>query len=177
MPDPTNQSQDAWQRIGLLLPLLQNAEHAINTSLRWVFTNDPFGDESADNLLDQLSNLKDFDRKRTLGQLHRALRERVQLGAEFEAFFTRFVDDRNRFSHRLFLEDGFNVNKPEDIPRIRQFVDALTHNTMTILAIFHAFLEVWAEEHDLTGDDERLERPEPFEAMVQHFKNHITQKA
>jgi hypothetical protein len=176
MSKSSTKSQEAWQRIGLLLALLQNAEHAINTSLRWVFTNDPFGEEEG-NLLDQLSNLKQFQRKKTLGQLHRALRERVALHPEFETFFGQFVEDRNRFAHRLFLEPGFNVNKPEDTPRIRQFVDALTHQTMTILAVFHAFIEVWAEEHELADDNDQINEPESFKTMVQHFKSHITRKA
>ncbi len=116
MSMPSAESQEAWQRIGLLLVLLQNAEHAINTSLRWVFTNDPFGEQDRGNLLDQLSNLKEFQRKRTLGQLHRALRERVALDPEFETYFGQFVEDRNRFAHRLFLEPGYDINKPEERP-------------------------------------------------------------
>lgn len=174
---PSAESQEAWQRIGLLLVLLQNAEHAINTSLQWVFTNDPFGEQDRGNLLDQLSNLKEFQRKRTLGQLHRALRQRVALDPEFETYFGQFVEDRNRFAHRLFLEPGYDINKPEDVPQIRQFVDDLTHRTMTIIGVFHAFIEVWAEEHDLADDNDRANEPESFRTMVQHFKNHITQKA
>jgi hypothetical protein len=176
MSKPSTDSQEAWQRIGLLLVLLQNAEHAIKTSLQWAFTSDPFGEEDKGNLLDQLSNLKEFQRKKTLGQLHRALRERVALHPEFETLFGEFVEDRNRFAHTLFLEPGFNVNKPEDIPRIRQFVDALTHQTMTILAVFHAFIEAWAEEHEVADDNNQKNEPESFKTMVQHFKNHITRK-
>ncbi len=177
MSKPSTESEDAWQRIGLLLALLQNAEHAINTSLKWVFTHDPFGEDDEGNLLDQLSNLKEFQRKKTLGQLHRALRERVELHPGFETYFGQFVEDRNRFAHRLFLEPGFNVNKPEDIPRIRQFVDALTDQTMTLLTVFHAFIQVWAEEHELADDNDRTNEPESFKAIVQHFKSHITRKA
>jgi hypothetical protein len=170
------ESEEAWQRVGLLLALLQNAEHAVNTSLKWVFTNDPLGEEDKGNLLDQLSILKEFQRKKTLEQLHRALRERVALDPEFQTFFGQFVEDRNRFAHRLFLEPGFNVNKPEDIPRIRRFVDALTHQTMTILAVFHAFIQVWAEEHELADDNDQRNEPESFKTMVQHFKSHIARK-
>jgi hypothetical protein len=176
MPDPADESQDAWQRIGLLLALLQNAEHAINTSLKWVFTNDPFGEEHADNLLDQLTNLKEFDRKRTLGQLHCVLRDRVDIHSEFETYFAQFVEGRNRFVHRLFIEPGFSVNNPKDIPRIRQFVDALTDQTMTLIAVFNAYIQVWAEEHKLADDNDYTNEPESFKAMVQYFKSHITRK-
>jgi hypothetical protein len=156
--------------------LLQNAEQAINTSLQWVFTNDPFGENDAGNLLDQLSNLEEFQRKKTLGELHCALRERIELHPAFETYFGQFVKDRNRFAHRLFLEPGFNVNEPEDIPRIRQFVDALTDQTMTLLAVFHAFIQVWAEEHELADDNDRINEPESFKASVDHFKRHIRRK-
>ena len=115
MSKPSIESEEAWQRVGLLLALLQNAEHAVNTSLKWVFTNDPFGEDDKGNLLDQLSILKEFQRKKTLGQLHRALRERVALDPEFQTFFGQFVEDRNRFAHRLFLEPGFFHQTTRDI--------------------------------------------------------------
>lgn len=177
MSKPLTESEEAWQRIGLLLVLLQNAEHAINACLKWVFTHDPFGQDDEGNLLDQLSNLKEFQRKKTLGQLHRALRERVDIHPEFETYFAQFVEDRNRFVHRLFIEPGFSVNNPKDIPRIRQFVDALTDQTMTLIAVFNAYVQVWAEEHKLADDNDYTNEPESFKAMVQHFKSHITRKA
>ena len=92
MSEPSTESEEAWQRIGLLLVLLQNAEHAINACLKWVFTHDPFGEDDEGNLLDQFSKLKEFQRKKTLGQLHRALRERVDIHPEFETYFAQFVE-------------------------------------------------------------------------------------
>jgi hypothetical protein len=177
MSEPLTESEDAWARIGLLLVLLQNAEHAINACLKWVFTHDRFGEEDEGNLLDQLSNLKEFQRKKTLGELHRALRKRVDVRQEFETYFAKFVDDRNRFVHRLFLEPEFSVNDPKDIPRIRQFVDTLTNQTMTLIALFNAYIRVWAEEHKLSDDNDYTNEPEPFKSMVQHYKRHITRKA
>jgi hypothetical protein len=163
--------------MGLLLALLQDAELAINACLKWVFTHDPFGEDDKGNLLDQLSNLKEFQRKKTLGQLHRALRERVDIDPEFETYFAQFIEDRNRFVHRLFNEPGFSVNNPKDIPRIRQFVDALADRTITLIALFNAYIQVWAEEHELADDKDYANEPEAFKAMVQHFKSHITRKA
>jgi hypothetical protein len=175
MSNPSLESQETWQGIGLLLALLQSAEHAINTSLQWVFTNDPFGEQEDGNLLDQLSNLKEFQRKKNLGQLQSALRARVSLHPEFEVYFAKFVEDRNRFAHRLFLEHGFNVGKPEDNQRIRQFVDDLASRTVTIIALFHAFIINWAEEHDLAVDDYAC-KSELFNTKVQSFRSYITKK-
>jgi hypothetical protein len=177
MSKPLTESEDAWARIGLLLALLQHAEHAINACLKWVFTHDPFGEDDESKLLDQLSNLEEFQRKKTLGQLHHALRERVDIHPEFETYFAQFVEDRNRFVHRLFIEPGFGVNNPKDIPRIRQFVDALTEQTMRLIAVFNAYIQVWAEEHELADENDYANAPEPFKAMVQYFKSQITRKA
>jgi hypothetical protein len=168
--ETTDPRKDVWARIGLLLALLQQTELAIKASLKWVFTTDPFGEEHMDNLLDQLANLKEFERKRTLGQLQSALRGRVDTGPDFDAFFTQFVEDRNRFIHRLFTEPGFNVNDPEDVGRIREFVDSLTERAIRMLVMFHGFLDMWAEEHKLGSDDDAT-RPEPFQTAVQQFKD------
>ena len=168
--------EDAWARIGLLLGVLQNVEHAVNTALRWVFRNDPFGEEHQDNLLDQLSHLKDFQRKKTLGQLSCALRAQANMHPDFETFFSKFVDDRNRFIHRLFLEDGFNIGRPEDTERIRRFIDDLTDRALTVAAVFHAFLDVWAEKNELVKAEERHPRPQFFEDMVSRFRAEITRE-
>ena len=81
------------------------------------------------------------------------------------------------FVHRLFIEPGFSVNNPKDIPRIRQFVDALADRTITLIAVFNAYIEVWAEEHELADDSDYINEPESFKAMVQPFKRPITRKA
>ena len=167
---------EMWQRIGLLVALLQSAEHAVNMSLQWVFTDDPFGDEHEDNFLKQIKNLKEFKRKKTLGQLHKILCERINMAPADKTLLAKFVEDRNRFAHRLFLEPGFSINEPEDVPRIREFVDALTDHSMKVLAVFHAHIEAWSEKHDLGDDDGSIKRPERLEVMVQLVKNHITRK-
>jgi hypothetical protein len=169
--------KDVWARIGLLLGVLQNVEHAVNTALQWVFRHDPFGEEHQDNLLDQLSHLKDFQRKKTLGQLHCALREQAKINRDFETFFSTFVEDRNRFIHRLFLEEGFNIGRPEDTERIRKFIDDLTDRALTVAAVFHAFLDLWAERNDLVKPEERGARPQFFEDMVNRFRAEITREA
>jgi hypothetical protein len=169
--------KDAWARIGLLLGLLQHAEVVINANLTLVYTNDPFGEEQIGNLLDQLANLKEFERKRTLGQLYRALQERTQIGPDSDEFFTQFVEDRNRFIHRLFTEPGFNINNPEDISRIRDFIDPLAERAIQILVMFNGFLDMWAEKHGLSSANDDAIRPEPFRTAVQQFKDEYRRRA
>src|SRR6266478_3306132 len=108
--------EDAWTRIGLLLGLLQQAERAINVSLSWVFTDQPVA-------LDQIAFFEESHQKKTLGCLLGALRERVDIDADFNGLLTTFLQERNRFIHHLFTERGFSINEPKDVPRIREFVD------------------------------------------------------
>jgi hypothetical protein len=163
--------EDAWTRIGLLLGMLQHAEHAINVSLSWVFTDRPVS-------LEEIAFFEKSKQKKALGVLLRALRERVNIDSQFDAFLTRFLQDRNRFVHHLFTERGFSINETKDVPRIRKFVDSLAHRTAIVISVFHAFIEIWAEEHDLLDDqpDAFKGTPAPLPRQwVDYFKRHITQ--
>src|SRR3954469_743209 len=95
--------EDAWTRIGLLLGLLQHAEHAINVSLSWVFTDQPVA-------LEQIAFFESSRQKKTLGALLQALRERINVDDDFDSFLTAFLQDRNRFVHRVFTEPGYDIN-------------------------------------------------------------------
>jgi hypothetical protein len=114
-----NPLEDTWIRIGLLLVLIQNTEHAINASLSWVFADQPV-------TLEQIAFFEKLKQKRTLGRLLRELRERVNVDRRFDGLLTSFLQDRNRFVHSLFIERGFSINEAKNVPRIRKFVDSLT---------------------------------------------------
>jgi hypothetical protein len=114
--------------------------------------------------------------QKTLGALLRALRDRVSVDTDFDSLLTDFLHERNRFVHRLFTEEGFGINELKDAPRIREFVDSLTHRTTIVLAAFHAFIEVWAEEHDLSDGENAFQKAPALREMIAHFKRHISQK-
>ena len=162
--------EDAWTRIGLLLGLLQHAELVINVSLAWVFVDQPFE-------LEQIASFERYKQKKTLGTLLRALRERVNINSHFDGFLTTFLNDRNRFVHRLFTERGYDFNDPKDVPRIRKFVDSLAERSIIVLAVFHAFIEIWAREHDLADDQDAFQSAPDLRRMINDFKRHITKKA
>ena len=159
--------EDAWTRIGLLLGILQHAEHAINVSLAWVFTDQPV-------TLEQIAFFKPSKQKSTLGALLRKLRERANVDDEFDDFVTTFLEDRNRFVHRLFTEDGYNLSEAKDVAHIREFVDSLTDRSTIVLAAFHAFIEIWAEENALADDHTVFHGAAHVRQMIDHFKRHIT---
>ena len=164
-----NPLEDAWPRIGLLLALLQHTEHTINVALSWVFS-----DTSV--TLEQIASFESVRQKKTLGALLKALHDRVNIDTDFDSFLTMFLYDRNRFVHRLFTEEGFGIHEPKDASRIREFVDSLTHRTGIVLAAFHAFIEIWAEEHDLSGAEDAFNRAPALRKMIDHFKQHIRPK-
>ena len=158
----------AWIRIGLLLGLIQHAEHAINVSLSWVFTDQPVS-------LEQIAFFETSKQKKTLGELLQVLRERMNIDTQFNSLLTSFLRDRNRFIHRLFTERGFNLNEAKDVPRIRTFVDSLTDRAVIVLAAFHAFIEIWAEEHDLADDQQDAFQSAPaLRQMIDHFRRDIS---
>jgi hypothetical protein len=165
-----NPLEDTWIRIGLLLVLIQNTEHAINASLSWVFADQPV-------TLEQIAFFEKLKQKRTLGRLLRELRERVNVDRRFDGLLTSFLQDRNRFVHSLFIERGFSINEAKNVPRIRKFVDSLTDRAVIVLAAFNAFIEIWAAEHDLAHDQRDAFQPAPeLMQMIDHFKRRITQQ-
>ena len=70
-----------------------------------------------------------------------------------DRLLSTFLDDRNRFVHRLFTEPDYNINNPKHVPRIRKFLDSLTDRSMALHLAFHTINEVLAEEHDLIPDN------------------------
>jgi hypothetical protein len=154
--------EDVWARIGLLLAVLQHVEHTINASLGWVFHDQPV-------TLEQIALFEKSKQRKTLGVLLRALRERIKIDRGSDRFLKRFLDDRNRFIHRLFTERGYDINNSKDIRKIRKFVDSLTDRCTIVLAAFHAFIDVWTDEHDLKRKDD-IEWPPKMTAMIDRFK-------
>ena len=61
------------------------------------------------------------------------------------------------------------MNDPEDVSRIREFIDSLTERAITTLVMFNGFLDMWAEEHKLLSDDHDKTRPEAFRTAMQQF--------
>jgi hypothetical protein len=111
--------------------------------------------------------LKAPSRRKRLEHCCRLCGERVSIDDDFDVFLTAFLQDRNRFVHRLFTERGYNINELDDVPRIREFVDSLSHRSSIVLAAFHAFVEIWAEEHDLAdGQQDAFESAPDLRRMI-----------
>lgn len=129
--------ENAWARIGALLALLQHVEREINVFLAWRFPDQPV-------TLEQIASFKKSEKAKTLGALIRTLRKqmpKIDRDKTWQTFLSTFVEDRNRFVHRLFTEEGYNINNPKDVSRIRKFVDSLTHRSTLFDIIFHGFNE------------------------------------
>jgi hypothetical protein len=129
--------EDAWARIGVLLALLQHVERAINVSLAWSSPDQP---GTLEQLLAVLEKSK--QKKTPLGGLLKTLGKRTNV--EIPRFISTFVDDRNRFVHRLFAERGYNINNPKHVSRIRKFVDSLTDRATLLDFVFHKINEFGA---------------------------------
>jgi hypothetical protein len=158
--------EDAWARIGVLLALLQHVEHEINVSLERQFPGYPV-------TLEQIASFKKSKRKKTLGRLLRTLRERTPIESGMDRFLSTFLEDRNRFVHRLFTERDYNINNPKHVSRIRKFLDSLIDRSMTLDIAFHTINEVLAEEHDSVPD--RFQWPPALKLKKGALKRNIAE--
>jgi hypothetical protein len=106
-----------WARIGVLLALLQHLEREMNIFLSRLIARETM-------TVEQIASLPESEKKKTLGQLAQAFHK--QIPKMPPNALSSFIEDRNRFVHRLFREEGFDIKNPKDVSRIREFVDSLT---------------------------------------------------
>jgi hypothetical protein len=125
-----------------LLALLQHLEREMNMFLPRLIA------ERA-NTLEKIASLSKSKRKQTLGQLARELQTKLpDFPSDGITFLLSFVEDRNRFVHRLFTEEGFDIKNPKDVSRILEFVDSLTYLSVALDSAFYSFNKILDGEHD-----------------------------
>ena len=156
--------QEEQAKIGRLLALLQHVERAIDVYLAWALPDQPITIEQIASLkkskqkqtLEQIvaSFKKPNQKKQTLGKLFKTFRKRSPaFDKSLNPLFPTFVEDRNRFVHRLFTEPGYDINNPEDLSRIREFVHSLALPSVLFYTAFDTFNDLTAKQHDLAHPD------------------------
>jgi hypothetical protein len=160
--------EDVWARIGALLALLQHVEREIDTALTGLFPDQAI-------TFEQIASAKKSQKKKTLGELFRRLRELNPDMDSYKTFLLTFVEDRNRFVHRLFTEKGYNINNPKNVTRIREFVDSLTHRSIALDMVFHVINKVLAGEDVSVPPRGSFQWPPALKHRKSEFKRHISE--
>jgi len=89
----------------------------------------------------ELLTMDEAHRQAALGKLERKLRCHFNVPDSFSACLTKFIEDRNRFVHRLFHEPGFELYDASACSRTLPFIEGLFHDATFIAGTLHyAFL-------------------------------------
>jgi hypothetical protein len=128
-------TQHLWRLSGATLMALQWAEFAIGICWRLL---DP---SRASEMAAGAFSSDAVTRKRTLGQLNRLLKERRLFVDDFEQRLDRFVSDRNRFAHHLWVEtpptSGHDhVTRMEILKNREKFILSLVAEAYGIGSVF-----------------------------------------
>jgi hypothetical protein len=132
--------------IGLTLFYLQGLENSIEFMLDWVFPEKPTGK------LAELYTASVSKRRQTLGQLLAELRKRTDVNPQFDSMLAVFLEDRNRFVHRLFNEREFNLVSDESCTKASQFMTQFQQNMWDISNLVMAYNLLWTRHFARNGD-------------------------
>jgi hypothetical protein len=131
--------------IGLTLFYLQGVENSIEFMLDWVFPENP---------TIRLGNLylaKPAERRQTLGQLLLELRKKTEVNPQFNAMLTRFLEDRNRFIHRLFNEPEFALRTDASCLKASEFLRGFQQNMWDISNLVMSYNLLWVKHFACDG--------------------------
>ena len=104
--------EETFAQLGCLLLLTQQVEHVASRLIGIVY---PDGTPS-------WKELESLERK-TLGNLARTLKERVDIHPTFEGLFEHFVEGRNLFVHRLNNQPWFDMRSEAGRDEIWKFLE------------------------------------------------------
>ena len=117
--------------------------------------------------------------KLTLGQLIAELRKRAEIADDFDELFADFINKRNRFVHKLFAEDQYQLQSDAGAERAIEFMLPLQQLAVAVQDTFHGHLVSWgqnSEDRDLKALSEHLVQTHPRLRRIAdegRFKNHI----
>jgi len=130
----TDEYVEVYKFIGLSLLMLQSTENHIAFCMTYIF---PKGKILV--ILDNMAALEAEDRRKTTGQLISALRQRVQVDSSFDDTLSSFIENRNRFVHRLTDDPKFDLYKPDGRRKIMKFLNEFNSQMEVVAKVFMAF--------------------------------------
>ena len=129
----------AFFMMGYCLLTVQAAEVLLKSAL-----SGPFA-------LQDLDSEDETSRRKTLGQLLRKLRERVEIDEDLEALFVTFLESRNLFTHRLTVE--FDPNTRPGLIAMANFCQVLAIQACEVAKFLNAAILDAKPEMTFDGAD------------------------
>jgi len=160
-PELTPSQKDIIREIGLTFLALQGAEHVIQFTVSFIFSDD--GATTWEAILAMESS----DRKKTLGQLVATLHKRAEIKPDFKERMDAFVQKRNRFIHSLFNEPEFLLDTEESVSKAHAFLMDFQEDIWELQNIFMAYNILLAK---ILGIEHSIMKNQP-----EHGRKHIEQ--
>jgi hypothetical protein len=136
-----------YGQIGHTLLHVQLAEHHLQTCLSYFL-----GADEA-KTVEEIEALAVTDRKKTLGQLIEKIRERISVQKGFDDKLTKFVEDRNAFTHRFLGINGVSLHTDKGLQKGIEFAKSLSAQAIDIRKTIIGLMQ--AIDDAPKGDDEK----------------------
>ncbi|RYX97749.1 MAG: hypothetical protein EOO28_02620 [Comamonadaceae bacterium] len=132
---------DVLRTLGLAVIAGQSVERLMSTCLTYVLHDEPL------TSLPQLESILRRHTKATLGQLLKALREKVDLHPAFDTRFERFLESRNIIAHRLHdVPCGLDLHSDEGRTRLKAFFLLFIEDGEVLSMVFLGLLRDWSQQ-------------------------------
>lgn len=132
-----------FQLVGLTLTQIQATEAALRHCLTLALPDEAKGPVTVHNL----EAIDRQNRRATLGQFVRMLRQRVGVDPRLDGRLDEFVENRNRFVHHLF--DDYEIHTAEGREAASVFVGELAYDALDLLKLLLGVLRTWERQSGL----------------------------
>ncbi len=135
---------DVLKTLGLAVLAGQGVERLLSSCLTYPFHGEPL------QTVTQLQTLLERHSKATLGQLLKALRQRVDLHSTFEDKLSRFLQYRNVIAHRLHdVPGGLDLHSDEGRGRLKAYLLQYMDDGQSVSMVLLGVLREWARQEDI----------------------------
>ena len=153
------EEQDILTLIGVTLTAVQRAERNIGYCINFVFQSGPV------ITLDGLDALEEDAKRKTLGQLIQSLRMAITVPETFDQDLRSFLDNRNRFIHRLVHEPEFNMDSSQGRKNLWSFLIRFCNQMLSMNKMFLGFLGGFAVDIGIAS----FSSDTPLGDLFRHF--------
>lgn len=134
--------------LGETLLHVQAAERQLQFCISYFFPGDK------PKTIEEVEAQASAERKKTLGQLLRLMRERMPVNQLFDKELEEFVDDRNALVHRFLNVQGVNVQNVKGIRNAVKFLQGLKAQAIHIRKTMQGLMTAILGEEPATEEDE-----------------------
>lgn len=135
---------DVLKTLGVAIIAGQGVERLMSTCLTFPLHGEPL------QTVEQLHSLLERHSKATLGQLLKALRQRVDLHPTFDEQLDRFLQYRNVIAHRLHdVPGGFDLHSDEGRARLKAFLFQYMDDGQNVTMVLLGVLRDWARQEGI----------------------------